>query len=138
LFRIEKEQILETVEVMRQDGSKIVNLPGLPLRPLIFLMRLLPDRLLRPLLKKMVAGGRGEKMPSFYIEKMKGGSRSEVNDLNGAVAREGEALGVPTPINRALTETFNLILKDAKARQTFSRHPEKLIETITAGNSYIV
>ena len=138
LFRIEKEQILETVEVMRQDGSKIVNLPGLPLRPLIFLMRLLPDGLLRPLLKKMVAGGRGEKMPSFYIEKMKGGSRSEVNDLNGAVVREGEALGVPTPVNRALTETFNLILKDAKARQAFSRHPDKLIETITAGNSYIV
>ena len=138
LFRIEKAQILETAAVMRQDGLRINNLPGLPLRPLIFFMRILPEVLLRPLLKKMVAGGRGEKMPSFYIEKMKGSPRSEVNDLNGAVVRKGEALGVPTPVNRALTETFNLILKDAKARQAFSRHPKKLVETIAAGKSYIV
>jgi len=134
LFRIDKAQILETASVMRRSGLKIENLPGLPLRPLIMLMRITPDVLLQPLLKKMVAGGRGEKMPSFYIEKMKGSSRSEVNDLNGAVVRKGEALGVPTPINRALTETFNLILKDAKARQAFSRHPEKLVETTAAVN----
>jgi 2-dehydropantoate 2-reductase len=134
LFRIEKAQILETATVMRRSGLKIENLPGLPLRPLITIIRITPDVLLQPLLKKMVAGGRGEKMPSFYIEKMKGSSRSEVNDLNGAVVRKGEALGVPTPINRALTETFNLILKDAKARQAFSRHPEKLVETTAAVN----
>ena len=134
LFRIEKAQILEAAAVMRRSGLKVENLPGLPLRPLIILMRLLPDVLLRPLLKKMVAGGRGEKMPSFYIEKMKGSSRSEVNDLNGAVVRKGEALGVPTPTNRALTETFNLILNDVKARNAFSRHPEKLVETMAALN----
>jgi len=132
LFRIEKAEILETAAVMRKDGLKINNLPGLPLRALIFIMRILPDGLLRPFLRKMVAGGRGDKMPSFYIEKMKGSPRSEVNDLNGAVVRRGEAISVATPINRALTETFNLVLRDAKARQAFSHHPEKLVETIQA------
>jgi 2-dehydropantoate 2-reductase len=130
LFRIEKAEILETVAVMRQAGLKINDLPGLPLRALIFVMRILPNGLLQPFLKKMVAGGRGEKMPSFYIEKMKGGLRSEVNNLNGAVVRSGEVLGVPTPVNRVLTDTFNLILQDAKARQAYSRNPEKLVETM--------
>ena len=134
LFRIEKAEILETAAVMCQDGLKVNNLPGLPLRALIIIMRILPNGLLRPFLRKMVAGGRGDKMPSFYIEKMKGSPRSEVNDLNGAVVRRGEAISVATPINRALTETFNLILRDAKARQVFSRHPEKLVETIQAVN----
>ena len=134
LFRIEKAEILETAAVMHKAGLKINDLPGLPLRALIFIMRILPNVLLQPLLRKIVAGGRGEKMPSFYIEKMKGSSRSEVNDLNGAVVRKGEALGVPIPINRVLTDTFNLILQDAKARQAFSHHPEKLVETMRAAN----
>jgi 2-dehydropantoate 2-reductase len=138
LFRIEKAQILEAVAVMQQSGLKIVNLPGLPMRPLIFFMRILPDGILRPLLTKMVAGGRGDKMPSFYIEKMKGSSRSEVNYLNGAVVRKGQAAGVPTPVNFALTEIFNQILMDEKTRQVYSHHPDKLKETIALGQSYIV
>lgn len=134
LFRIEKTEILETAAVMRNSGWRLVNLPGLPLRPLVFLMRVLPDFLLQPLLKKMVAGGRGEKMPSFYIEKMKGSTRSEVNDLNGAVARRGSEIGIDTPVNEALTDVFNRILQDEALRKTYSGHPEKLVATIQAGN----
>ena len=69
LFRIEKAQILETLAVMRRMGLRVVNLPGLPLKMLLWLIRFLPDPLLQPLLVKLIAEGRGEKMPSFYIEK---------------------------------------------------------------------
>ena len=34
---------------------------------------------------------------------MEGGRRTEIDALNGALVREGEALGIPTPYNRAIT-----------------------------------
>ena len=33
----------------------------------------------------------------------KGGRRTEIDALNGALVREGEALGIATPYNRAIT-----------------------------------
>ncbi|RLB36274.1 MAG: 2-dehydropantoate 2-reductase [Deltaproteobacteria bacterium] len=34
---------------------------------------------------------------------------TEVDFINGAIAREGEALGIPTPVNRALTKIIKVI-----------------------------
>lgn len=130
LFRIEKAQIMEAVAVMRRMGLRIMNLPGLPLKILLWLIRFLPDPLLQPLLVKLIAEGRGEKMPSFYIEKMKGSARSEVNYLNGAIVRMGEKFGISTPVNQALTEIFNKILSDPQIREEYSHHPELLERTI--------
>ena len=36
------------------------------------------------------------------IQDLARGARTEVDALNGAVVREGERLGVPTPVNRRL------------------------------------
>lgn len=45
------------------------------------------------------------------------GKRTEIDDLNGFVARRGEALGVPTPVNRTLQGLVKL-LEDVGADQT--------------------
>ena len=130
LFQIEKALIIEGLEVMRTSGIAVVDLPGLPLKILVWMIRYLPDFLLQPLLIQLVAGGRGEKMPSFYIEKMKGSEKSEIDNLNGAIVRMGKASGVETPVNSALVKIFNEILADPKTRAAYSCHPELLEKTI--------
>jgi ketopantoate reductase len=69
LFRIEKEQIIEGLEVMRGQGIAVSNLPGLPLKALVFTIRHLPDFLLRPLLIQAVAKGRVRRCPRFILRK---------------------------------------------------------------------
>jgi 2-dehydropantoate 2-reductase len=132
LFQIEKNQILEGLNVMKKSGYRIVNLPGLPLKLLVFAISYLPDFLLQPLLIQLIAKGRGEKMPSFYIEKMKGSKMSEVDFLNGAIVRKGAETGIATPVNAALVRIFNLILEDPKCREEYSRNPDLLEKTIQA------
>lgn len=131
LYLVEKAQILEGLAVMQRMGLKVENLPGLPLKVLACLIRVLPDFVLQPLLVNLIAKGRGEKMPSFYIEKMKGSTRSEVNYLNGAIVRYGEQYGVDTPVNRKLTDIFNAILNDERIRDQYSHTPDLLEKTIT-------
>lgn len=130
LFKIEREQIRETIAVMRKMKIKTVNLPGLPLKLLVWVIENLPDFILQPLLIQLVAKGRGDKMPSFYIEKMKGSVKSEVNALNGAVARFGALYDVHVPVNTGLTEILNSVLGDKKIGGLYSRKPEVLIQNL--------
>ncbi len=43
---------------------------------------------------------------SSMLQDMRKGKRTEIDALNGAVAREGQRLGVPVPVNVELTETI--------------------------------
>ena len=130
LFKAEMNQIRETICVMHKMGLKLVNLPGLPLKALVSLIMSMPNFLLKPLLTASIAKGRGDKMPSFYIEKSKGSKNSEVNYLNGAVVRFGEMYDVATPVNRILTDTLNKILEDDQINKAYSHHPEVLEKTL--------
>lgn len=130
LFRIECTQIREALAVMKKLGIKVVNLPGLPLKLLVWTINNLPDFILQPLLIQLVAKGRGDKMPSFYLEKMKGSLKSEVNYLNGAVVRFGKKSGVSVPVNEGLTDVLNAVLRDKKTAKRYSRHPENLIHNL--------
>ena len=130
LFKAEMDQIRETLAVMHKIDAKIENLPGLPLRILTWLINVVPDTILQPILIELVAKGRGDKMPSFYIEKSKGSKKSEVNYLNGAVVRYGEANSVETPVNRILTSTLNGIIIDEQMNKAYSHHPEMLEKTL--------
>jgi 2-dehydropantoate 2-reductase len=65
-------------------------------------------------------------MPSFHIDLYSGRGRSEVEWLNGAVVRFGEKAGVPTPINKVLTDTLQALTKGELPLETFDRQPEKL------------
>ena len=103
LYQMELSQIREGLDVMRKQRIPAVNLPGVPVKVLAAVVRSFPASLSQPLLSSMIGGGRGEKMPSFHIDLFSGRGYSEVGELNGAVVRAGDILGVPTPVNHFLT-----------------------------------
>jgi 2-dehydropantoate 2-reductase len=125
-YRVEVEQILETLTVMNKLGIKVVNLPGTPIKPLIWLIQNFPVSLSRPISYLAMGKGRGAKMPSFHIDLYNGQTRSEVNYLNGAVVRAGIKLGVKTPVNRVLTETLEDLAAGKMKKDDFANFPEKL------------
>lgn len=124
LFHLEIEALREVVRVMRFKGFSPQNLPGVPVG-LLGRALSLPEYVLRPILRKVVARGRGDKMPSFYNDLEQG--RSEISWLNGAVVKEGAAGAIPTPANRVLTDTMQLLLHNPQIRHRFHHHPEMLL-----------
>ncbi|HSF82223.1 MAG TPA: ketopantoate reductase family protein [Anaerolineales bacterium] len=128
LFRLEVEQLRETLRVMEAHKYHVVDLPGTPIRALAFSVRGLPSGLSRNLLKSAVGGGRGGKMPSFHIDLHSGRGLSEVEYLNGAVVRFGERAGIPTPVNRFLNETLLALTNGSIPLEAFARQPEKFID----------
>ncbi len=127
LYRLEIAQLREALAVMRAQGIRAVDLPGTPVRLLAFAARYLLLAISRPLLGKAVGGGRGGKMPSFHIDLHSGSGKSEVDYLNGAVLRAGERLGIPTPVNKLLTETLLGLTQGEIPLGAFARQPEKLV-----------
>lgn len=127
LQRLEIEMLREAANVMRGLGVKPVSLPGYPVPLLAWGARRAPAFLLGPVLRKMVAGGRGEKPPSLLLALRHNRGRSEVGDLNGAVVRAGEQLGIPTPVNRALTETLERLIAGRIRWDSVRRQPDVLL-----------
>ena len=102
LAGLEVAQIKECLAVMKAQGIGVVDLPGTPVKALAMAMNL-PLWLSRPFLAKAIGGGRGAKMPSFHIDLYSGRNKSEVDFLNGAVARAGAEHHVATPVNTLLS-----------------------------------
>jgi 2-dehydropantoate 2-reductase len=128
LYRLEIAQLREALQVMRAQGIGVIDLPRTPVRLLAFAVRWLPLALSRPLVARAVGSGRGAKMPSFHIDLHAGRGQSEVDYLNGAVARFGARLGLPTPANRTLNETLLAIARGELSQEQFSHKPEALLE----------
>ena len=100
-FRLELEALREALRVMAGMGLRPQNLPGVPVG-LLGAATFLPPALIQPLLRRMVAGGRGGKLPSFHYDLGRG--RSEVKWINGAVVEAGQRLGVATPANALISD----------------------------------
>ncbi len=126
LYRLEIEQLRECLAVMKAQGLNTVDLPGTPVR-LLALATKLPTWLSKPFLSKAAGAGRGGKMPSFHIDLYAGRTNSEVTYLHGAVVRAGEKLGVPTPVNKLLTETLLALAEKRLPLDEFARKPDKFL-----------
>ena len=127
LCNLEVEQLREALRVMTKLGINVVDLPKTPVRLLALGVRL-PPGISRPLLARAVGGGRGAKLPSFHIDLHAGRGQSEVEYLNGAVVRYGQRVGVPTPVNRLLTETLLALTRGEIALDEYAGKPEKLLQ----------
>ncbi len=128
LYRLELRQLRETLQVMAAQHIRAINLPGTPVSLLAFGVRFLPAAISRPFLARAVGGGRGGKMPSFYIDLHSGRGMSEVDYLNGAVVRFGKRMGIDTPVNRLLNETLLALTRGDIPLKEFSHQPEKLLK----------
>jgi 2-dehydropantoate 2-reductase len=127
LYRLEIDQLRETLQVMRGLGYHAVDLPDTPVPLLAFGARWLPPAISRPILQKAVSGGRGGKMPSFHIDLRAARKETEVEYLNGAVVRHAKPLGISTPVNRFLTETLGKLSCGGLPLDTYTHQPAKLL-----------
>jgi len=130
LVRLELAQLRETLNIMTAMGLQVVNVPGLPLRLLDPAIRNLPDGLSKHLLIGLLGDRRGKKMPSFYLDLMSGKKVGEVEYLNGAVVRYGVRLGIPTPVNRLLTQTLTALINGEYQAERFDHQPGKLLDLL--------
>jgi 2-dehydropantoate 2-reductase len=126
LYALEMRVAKEALTVIAAQGAHVVNLPKIPVQALALAMHL-PSALARPIMMKVVGGGRGGKMPSFHIDLHAGRRKSEVEYLQGAVVRYGKQSGVPTPVSRLLTETLLSMVRGDIPIAEFSRRPDRLI-----------
>jgi 2-dehydropantoate 2-reductase len=129
LYKIEIDMLKECLTVMESQGIDVVDLPGTPVRALAFAITL-PLWLSKPLLGRAAGAGRGGKMPSFHIDLHSGRGKSEVEYLHGAVVRAGQKQNVPTPVNKALTETLMALTNKKIPLDEFARKPEMLLQKI--------
>ncbi|MBI9048299.1 MAG: ketopantoate reductase family protein [Anaerolineaceae bacterium] len=132
LYHLEVKQIREALAVMKHANIPLVDLPGVPVKLLMGVMKNLPEMISRPIVAGSVGKGRGDKMPSFYIDLAAGRPNSEVNYLNGAIVRYGERYNVPVPVNRALNRILTEIVEGKRNWQDYDHKPEKLLGEIKA------
>ena len=126
LFRLEMAMVHECIAVMKAQGIPLVDLPDAPVRELALVTRL-PLWLSRLLLASAAGKARGAKMPSFHIDLHSGRGKTEAEFLHGAVVRAGEKYGVPTPVNKGLTEIVMALFRKEIPLDEYAHHPDKLL-----------
>ena len=130
LFKIELDQVHEALTAMRLLRIHPINLPGVPVKMLALAVKYFPAQLTRPLLRKMVGGGRGGKMPSFHIDLYSGRGKSEVDQLNGAIVRVGNEHNYPMPVNQTLNSILMDLIMGIQPLEEYANKPERLIEQV--------
>jgi 2-dehydropantoate 2-reductase len=133
LFALERAAFREALAVMRALHLQVVSFPNYPVPLLAWAMQYLPAVLLRPLLIRLVASGRGDKKPSLQIGLAGGRQQSEALYLNGAVVRYAERLGVQTPVNHVLLDTLLGIAAGRIPWDEFRGQPQKLLREVEMG-----
>ncbi len=135
LLEVEVAASREAVQVMAAAGIPALQVGVYPRYLFPWLLTRAPLTLRRGVLRKLIAGGRGTKMPSLHIDLHAGKQRSEAPWLNGAVVRKGAEVGVATPVNRALLEAVQALAGDAAAQAAWRRRPQALLEAVEAKRS---
>lgn len=130
IFDLEIAAMRETLAVMKAQNIAVVPFPDYPLRLLAFVLRGLPNTLLRPILRSVMVGSRGDKLPSLQLDLQQGRTESEVAVLNGMVAETGAKAGVPTPVNRALSEILSGIVAGQIPWDDYRGKPEALLNYV--------
>jgi 2-dehydropantoate 2-reductase len=129
LFAVEQRAFREARAVMRAAGIGLVDLPAYPVRLLAAAMAL-PAPLARRLLAARVGGGRGDKMPSLWVDLQSGRGRSEAPWYHGAVVALAEQTGVPAPVNATLTRLLAEVTADHAAWAVWRGQPARLLTAL--------
>lgn len=131
LLNLEILALREAVDVMQAQGLKTVKLPGYPTDWLARLISAywLPLAVTGAILRPSMLSGRGGKLPSLYLDLAAGRPTSEIDVLNGAVVQAGQKLGIPTPVNQALTEILSGLVSGRLDWAEYQGQPERLIKT---------
>lgn len=121
----------EALAVMQAQRIRPVYFGGYPLPLIAPLARRAPVALLRPLMGRVIGGGRGSKMPSLYFDLYpQPRPPSEIGWLNGAVVVQGAAVGVPTPVNTVFTQVLQALLAGEEAPAAWQGQPQRLLQAV--------
>lgn len=107
----------EAMAVMRAASIPPVNIGSYMFAQWAPLIRWAPKPVLRPIMRSQVSSGRGGKMPSLYLDLDKGKQKNEVEWLNGAIAKRGKEVDVPTPINTMLNHVLMELVHQPDKRE---------------------
>ncbi|HET9343653.1 MAG TPA: 2-dehydropantoate 2-reductase [Candidatus Eremiobacteraceae bacterium] len=135
-FAVERESLVEAVDVMRRLRIAPVGLVDFPVPLLVAAISLLSPSLLRGVLAKRVAAARGDKLPSLLIDVRSGRKVTEVDALNGAVARAAEGAGASAPANAAIARIVSGIASGAIERTEFRGKPDSLAAEVARGRKH--
>ncbi|MCP4167146.1 MAG: 2-dehydropantoate 2-reductase [Chloroflexi bacterium] len=121
----------ETLAVMQRLGVRPLPLAGYPLPMLAPLIQRLPLDIVRPVLGRFIAGGRGSKMPSLYYDLYPQLSPpSEIEWLNGAVTKAARQLGLAVPVNETFNSVFSDILAGRSQPSDWANQPQRLLDAV--------
>ena len=130
LFQLEITALRETLAVMQRMNLPVVRLPGTPSHWLGFVLRRLPTWSYRSVMAHTVARGRGSKPPSLHVDLVAQRGRSEVDFLNGAVARHADTLGLAAPVNEGLAQLLGQLVSGETPWEHYRANPDRLADQL--------
>jgi 2-dehydropantoate 2-reductase len=130
-FDLEIRAIREVRAVMKARGIAAFDLPRYPVRALQGVATL-PTPLARALLANRIAGARGRKPPSLLLDLRAMKNRTEVDVLNGAVARAAREAGVKAPVNTVLARAVSDIAQMPQLWAKYRERPDALTAEVRA------
>lgn len=130
LMRTELELARETLAVGRGLGVRRMDLPSFPVKFLSGALEKLPLRLVSPLIAARMRRARGEKLPSLFFDLEDPTRPTEIDHLNGSIAREGSRLEIPAPKQRALTDLFHRCRHDSELWHKIRKNPSLLMDFV--------
>jgi 2-dehydropantoate 2-reductase len=131
MFSLEVRAQRETAAVMKALGIKAVDLPRYPVRAFQGVTAL-PTPVARMILASRIAGGRGRKPPSLLLDLRAAKGRTEVDVLNGAVARAGRDREIPAPVNTVFARVLDDIAHMPQLWAKYRERPQALCAEVEA------
>jgi 2-dehydropantoate 2-reductase len=130
-FDLEIKAIREVRAVMRAMNVAAIDLPRYPVRALQGVATL-PSPLARAILANRIAGARGRKPPSLLIDVRAMRNRTEIDVLNGAVARAARSAGVAAPVNTVFARIVSDIAHMPQLWAKYRERPDALTAEVAA------
>ena len=129
IFRLEIHAIREVRATMKALRVASIDLPRYPVRTLQRVATL-PSAIARPLLASRIAAARGEKPPSLLLDLRGAKHRTEVEFLNGAVARAAREAGVRAPVNTAYARIVSDVAHMPQLWAKYRERPAALLAEV--------
>jgi 2-dehydropantoate 2-reductase len=130
-FELELRAIREVRNVMRALGIAAIDLPRYPVRALQSVATL-PAPVARAILANPHAGARGRKPPSLLLDLRAMKNRTEVDYLNGAVARAAREAGVKAPVNTVFARIVSDIAHMPQLWAKYRERPDAVAAEVAA------
>jgi 2-dehydropantoate 2-reductase len=133
LYQLERDAVCEAWAVVQRLRVRLVSLPGYPVPQLVRGLCTLPPKLAYSVFKRAILHRRGGRPSPLQHDLQRGRRKSEVTFLNGAVARAGAQVGVPTPTNSALDNILTAIARGEVPWSEYQGQADLLVRRARSG-----